>query len=146
MPKPGVHKDFHGAFSYGLIHLAETHGEEAVYAYLEQMAAAVFRPLIDAVRRDGLPALEAHWRRVMDLEEAQYEMWWEGDELVLDVRVCPALEHIRKAGYPESPLFCEHTCVVNRVICEQAGCTAETEYDQPGARCLQRFRGKEKAR
>ena len=146
MPKTGVHKDFHGAFSFGLIHLEEHYGAEAVRDYLRQMAPRVFGPLIEAIRTEGLSALEAHWRHIMELEEADYELRWDGNTLILEVRVCPALEHIRSVGYPESPMFCEHTCIVNSVICEAAGFETETDYDQAAAHCVQRFRPKGGAR
>jgi len=142
MPKAGVHKDFHGAFSFCLKYVADNYGNEAAEEYLRRMALTVFQPLIARICREGLPALHAHWKKVFEDEEADFKLEWNADrsELMLHVNRCPALEHIRTAGYPLWDRFCEHTRIVNEAVCEAAGITASVEYDQDAARCVQRFR------
>jgi len=135
-----VHKDFHGALSYGLTFLRERHGAEGMREFLSRLAGTVYKPLADDLRARGLEALRDHWRNVFDLEGGQYEMHMDVDTLVLTVLRCPAVCHMREHGYAVDEAFCEHTRIVNEAVCAAAGYTAEVEYDQAAGRCIQRFR------
>jgi hypothetical protein len=136
---PNVHKDFHGCLSYGLEFLAENYGREEMEAYLRRVARSVYAPLIESVRLNGLSALEDHWRNIMTLEGAEFDIRLVDDTLVLEVRKCPAIHHMRARGYRICDQFCESTRVVNDEICRHAGYLAEVEYDQEAGRCVQRF-------
>ncbi len=135
-----VHKDFHGAFSYGLSFLQERFSSEGVQEFLEGLAHTVYKPLVDDLRSRGLPALVDHWERIFELEQGDVTIERAGDELVLRVHRCPALAHLRAMGYPIADHFCEHTRIVNDAVCQAAGYVAEVEYDQAAGRCVQRFR------
>ena len=134
-----VHKDFHGALSYAVTFLTERHGAEEMEAFFDQVAANVFRPLIEAMKESGLKALEDHWRNIFDLEQADYDMEYEGETLVLHVNQCPAISHMKERGYDIAPGFCEHTRITNEGICTRAGFACSVEYDQDAGRCVQRF-------
>jgi hypothetical protein len=135
-----VHKDFHGALSYGLSFLQERFGPDGARAFLEGLASTVYRPLVEDLQARGLPALRDHWQRIFDLEGGDAEMQLTEDELVLRVHRCPAIAHMREHGYPVADNFCEHTRIVNDAICRAAGYEADLEYDQEAGRCVQRFR------
>jgi hypothetical protein len=135
-----VHKDFHGALSYGLRFLRERHGDEGVRTFLSGLAETAYGPLVDDLRERGLPALRDHWRRIYDLEGGDVEMVLTEDELVLHVHRCPAIWHMKEHDYPIADNFCEHTRIVNDAICRAAGYVAEVDYDQGAGRCVQRFR------
>jgi hypothetical protein len=137
---PNVHKDFHGCFSFGLKFLLENYGPAEMEEYLRRLARSVYAPLIESLRSRGLPALEDHWRNVMSIEEADFELSLNDGTLVLEVRECPAITHMRARGYEVCSRFCEATRIVNDEICRLAGFHSETEYDQENARCIQRFR------
>ncbi len=138
---PNIHKDFHGCFSFGLKFLLENYGEAEVEAYLRRLARNAYAPLIEALRLRGLPALHDHWQHIMTLEAADFDLRFANDDtLVLEVRECPAIAHMRARGYTICSHFCEATRIVNDEICRQAGCSAEVEYDQERASCVQRFR------
>lgn len=139
MAEANVHKDFHGALSYGLQFLEERHGREALEAFLGGLAGTVYRPLVDNLRARGLNALEDHWRRIFDLEEGGYAITREDGALVLTVTRCPAIHHMRGHGYGVAAHFCESTRLVNEAVCAAAGYACSTEYDQEHGRCVQRF-------
>jgi hypothetical protein len=107
---------------------------------LTRLADTVYAPVVRDLQEHGLPALERHWRRIMDLEAAEYALEMDGDTLVLDVHRCPAISHMQTHGYRISGHFCEHTRIVNEAICYRAGYVATVEYDQAKGRCVQRFR------
>ena len=73
------------------------------------------------------------------LEEGDFETRYEGGVLVLDVRACPAIHHMRANHYAIAEHFCEHTRIVNEAICAEAGYACSVEYDQEAGRCVQRF-------
>lgn len=135
-----VHKDFHGALSYGIQYLHDRAGDEGVKAFFSSLASTVYRPLVDDLRERGLPALREHWQRIFDLEGGAVEFAMDGDALVLTVHRCPAIAHMREHGYAIAPNFCEHTRIVNEAICKAAGYAASVDYNQEEGRCVQRFR------
>jgi len=135
-----VHKDFHGALSYAFEFLVEQYGEAGLRDFLTRLADTVYAPVVQDLREHGLPALENHWRRIMDLEDADYTIGMDGDALVLDVHRCPAISHMQTHDYRISEHFCEHTRIVNEAICDRAGYQATVEYDRAKGRCVQRFR------
>lgn len=135
-----VHKDFHGALSFGLQFLEQNYGAEGLGDFLRGLAETVYAPLVDHLRTRGLEALHDHWRAVFDLEEGDVELELQGEMLVLRVRRCPAICHMQEHGYPIADHFCEHTRIVNEAVCKAAGYVAEVEHDQNAGRCVQRFR------
>ena len=134
-----VHKDFHGCLSFGLKFLAENYGSVEVEEYLRRVARTVYAPLIQRLRSQGLPALAVHWRRIMTLEDADFRLYADDDVLILEIRECPAIHHMKAHSYEIAPNFCESTRIVNDEISRRAGFSTSTEYDQAIARCTQRF-------
>ena len=134
-----VHKDFHGALSFGIQFLDDQYGLAGVEEFFTRAAKAVYATLIDELRRRGLEALKEHWDTVFTLEEGDFETRYEGDTLVLDVRACPAIHHMRAHHYRVADHFCEHTRIVNEAVCAAAGYACSVEYDQDAGRCVQRF-------
>lgn len=134
-----VHKDFHGVLSYCIQHIYERYGEREMEECLRQIARNVYKPLIEALRSEGLPALERHWRRIYTLEGSDFELHYEGDALILKVKRCPALMHMRSRGYKIFERYCEHTRIVNEEICRLAGYASSVVHDQGKERCTQRF-------
>jgi hypothetical protein len=135
-----LHKDFHGALSVGLEYLKRKFGAEAVREYLRQFARAYYAPLRAALKREGLSALQRHWARIYKLEGGAIRMRLTPDELILKVRACPAVRHMRRHRYPVASLFVETTRTVNAAICEGTPFTAELlRYDQRTGASVQRF-------
>ena len=139
-----VHKDFHGALSFAIRHLRETYGDREMRLYLKQVARNVYAPLIGRVQKEGLKALKDHWGRVFGIEGGKFRQQLEGDTLVLEVAECPAIAHMKRAGYEVDKAFCLSTEIVVGEICRKAGLEFEVEYDTDKGRCRQTFRGRHK--
>ena len=136
-----LHKDFHGVLSCGIEYLHEHYGEDAVREYLREFTLTFYAPLRQALREKGLAVLKDHFEAVYRQEggEAQFEL--SDDELVIRVAACPAVQHLRAAGYHVARLFHETTRTVNEVLCEDTPYIAELiEYDPQTGRNIQRFR------
>lgn len=136
---PNVHKDFHGALSYGLQFLEDAYGQEGVREFLSGLATAVYKPLCEDLRTRGLDALRDHWKTIFDLEGGEYDMQLEDGALVLTVKRCPAITHMQEHGYAIANHFCEHTRIVIEAVCAAAGYTSSVDYDQQAGTCIQRF-------
>jgi hypothetical protein len=139
MAMPNVHKDFHGALSYGLQFVEDNYGRGGMSEFLAGLADTVYEPLRDDLRARGLNALRDHWKTIFDLEQGGYEMAMDGETLVLTVSRCPAITHMREHGYAVAEHYCEHTRLVNAAVCAPAGYASSVEYDQQAGSCVQRF-------
>ena len=125
--------------SFGLKFLEENFGPAELEEYLRRLARNVYAPLIESLRLRGLAALRDHWNNIMSLEDADFDLHSTNDVLVLEVRKCPAIHHMKERGYKIAEHFCESTRVVNDEICRQAGYSASVEYDQENGCCVQKF-------
>ena len=135
-----LHKDFHGALSVGLIYVQEHFGDDAVREYLRDFASAFYAPLKASIRERGLIVLKEHFEKVYSLEGGDVEFKLSDDELVIDLKACPAVTHMREHKYPVSPLFLETTRTVNEVICEGTPFAFEMSlYDKQTGRRVERF-------
>jgi hypothetical protein len=139
---PYLHKDFHGALCYSIKYLDEKFGPEATSEYLRQVGREVFSPLITALKKEGLIALERHFRQVFELEGGQAEFKRE-DNLVLNVLKCPAIAHLKSTGQLFTERYCETTVNVNKAICDAAGYQCSCDYTPGMGCCVQKFWRKE---
>jgi hypothetical protein len=135
-----LHKDFHGALSVGLIYVQEHFGDDAVREYLRDFATAFYSPLTASIRERGLIALKEHFEKIYNLEGGDVSIRYANDELVIDVKACPAVTHMREHNYLVSPLFHETTRTVNEVICDGTPVAFEMlSYDEQTGQRVERF-------
>ncbi len=135
-----LHKDFHGALSAGIEYLDQHYGEEAVREYLRQFASSFYAPLVESVKKRGLVALKEHFEKVYQVEGGSIQITFSEDELVLKVKACPAVTHMRKHGYPVARLFYETVRTVNETLCEGTPFSAELiEYNEETGSSIQCF-------
>ena len=134
-----LHKDFHGGLCYAIKYLDEKYGPDATTEYLQQVGRTYFGPLSEQLKREGLTALEEHWRRIFDLEGGDYTLEYEDDTLVLTVSSCPAVCHLKERDLLFTERFCETTKVVNDTICQAAGYGCSCEYEPGKGKCVQKF-------
>ncbi len=135
-----LHKDFHGALSAGLDYLNERYGEQAAREYLRCFTNSFYAPLKADLAKRGLVALQEHFQQVYRAEDGDVTFSLSADELVIEVRQCPAVMHMRQRGYPVTSLWSETTRTVNEALCEGTDFEAElADYDEQTGRGRQRF-------
>ncbi len=135
-----LHRDFHGALSAAIEYLDRRYGEEAVRGYLREFAVTFYAPLIAEVRERGLAALKEHFVEAYEREGGEPEVQLTQDELVIRLRACPAVSHMRAHGYPVARLWVETTRTVNEALCKGTPFAAElTEYEEETGASRQRF-------
>lgn len=134
-----LHKDFHGGLCYSIKYLDETYGPKATAEYLRQVGRTVWAPLIAQMKHQGLPALEKHWQKVFSQEGGDFSLTRDDGTLVLTVRRCPAVAHLKNMDMFFTDRFCQTTVLVNETMCRQAGLRCSCDYEPGQGRCVQRF-------
>jgi hypothetical protein len=134
-----LHKDFHGALCYGIKYLDDNYGHEATRDYLRQVGRTYYAPLSERLKKEGLAALESHFKDVFTKEGGKFSMEYEDGALVLTVQECPAIAHLKQINQLFTPRYCETTVVVNETVCGEAGYMCSTKYEPGEGKCIQRF-------
>lgn len=136
------HRDFHVGLNFGIDYLAELYGDDAVVEYLEDYTRTYHKPLIEAIKKDGLDALEEYFRKLYEMEEASEVITFEQseDELIIFIKECPVIKYIKSRGEKISHMFVETTNTVNRVLVEDTPYAFEMiSFDEESGKSRQRF-------
>ena len=135
-----IHKDFHGALSTGFKYLSEKYGKGVLEEFLKICGKNMYGWLIKKIKREGLLAIERYWNEIFSLEGADFEIDKRKDGIILRVLECPAIIHMKKAGYDIYNDFCVQCRVINEIIAEETGFKSAVSYDQQKGRCVQKFK------
>jgi len=137
-----IHKDFHGALSCGFEFLSEKYGRKALEEYLKQVGENIYKELLKKIKKEGLSALEEHWKHIFTIEEGNFKIKRENNDkkLILEIKKCPALEHMKKMKYKIYKDFCLQCKVINSVIAEKTGYKSEVTSHQDKSSCIQKIR------
>lgn len=136
------HRDFHSSLNMGVEYLGSRFGEDALRAYLTRYVRHVYRPLLEAVRARGLPALEEHIRETYRKEKAPdaVETALRDGTLEVRIRYCPAVRHLRETGRRVSAWFPYTTGAVMEAVAGETGLRFEMErYDPDTGAAAYRF-------
>ena len=134
-----LHMDFHGALCYSIKYLDDKFGAKSTKEYLQQVGRTYFAPLSDALKKDGLLALEKHFKNIFTKEGGKFSLSYQGDTLVLKVDKCPAIAHLKEKNQLYTQRYCETTVIVNETICQEAGYECSCEYVPGEGECVQKF-------
>ena len=130
--------DFFFAVNATFRHILDNYGEEALHRYWQEMGCEHYRFVTEAMRERGLQALKEHWEALFpDEPGSEVAVELAEDKLTLDVKVCPAILHLRNHGREVFPVYCDHCTHVSRGMCEGAGVSVRVEGG--GGSCLQVF-------
>ena len=130
--------DFYFAVNAIFRHLHDRYGKEALVDYWRSLGREYYRRRSQCWKEGGPAAIAADWRAYFAQEpQAEVESVVQGDAVVLDVRVCPAIKHLRDHSRDIMPYFCEHCDHVCGAMAEEAGYDFERRGGM-GA-CRQRF-------
>ena len=130
--------DFFFAVNAIFRHIHERRGKDALVDYWRSLAREYYRNRIAVWQSGGLAAVAADWEAYFAHEpQADVTVTTQADAVELDVRVCPAIKHLRDHGRDIVPYFCEHCDHICGVLAEEAGLRFERTGGM-GA-CRQRF-------
>ncbi|MEX0613510.1 MAG: hypothetical protein WD738_22375 [Pirellulales bacterium] len=114
--------DFYFVVNSTARHIHDEYGKEVLVDYWRSLGREYYGQRAGKWREGGLPAIADDWRQYFLHEPgAVVETTVEADAAHLDVRVCPAIKHLRESGRDIVPYFCEHCDHTCGSMAEQAG-------------------------
>jgi hypothetical protein len=126
--KPVGAGDFYFAINATFRFIHKQLGPEGLQRYWQELGGKYYAPVTEAWKRGGLPEVGRYWRAFLDAEPgAEVAVEVASDRVSLDVRVCPAIKHLRAHGREIVPCFCQHCYYVSEAAAAPAGLTVRVE-------------------
>ena len=99
-------------------------GTEGLHKYWTNLGTHYFAPVAAQWQSGGLAAVAEYWRAFFAAEpNADVDLQQTPDAVTLDVKVCPAIQHLRENGREIVPCFCQHCYFISEAIAAPAGLT-----------------------
>lgn len=122
--KPVGAADFYFAINATFRFILERFGMEKLRQYWRELGANYLLPVSTAWQQQGLPGVAEYWRAFFRAEPgADVEVALRPDVVVVEVRKCPAITHLRQNGRSIVPCFCQHCYFVGEATAAPAGLT-----------------------
>jgi len=126
--KPVGAPDFYFAINATFRFILQTLGEESLRRYWTELGSRYFAPITQRWRREGLPGVAAYWRAFFDAEPgSEVDVVPAQSTVVLEVKVCPAIRHLRGHRREIVPCFCQHCYFISEAMAAPAGLTVRIE-------------------
>ena len=120
--------DFYYAINATFRFVLKKSGIEGLRRYWTDLGAGYFAPVMVRWRTGGMPAVAAYWRAFFAAEPgAEVDVHQSSDVVTLDVKVCPAIKHLRAHGREIVPCVCQHCYFVGEAMAAPAGLTVRVE-------------------
>lgn len=137
--KPQGAADFYFAINATFSHILDNYGPDALHAYWEGLGEQYQEPVWKLWVDGGIPAVERYWADFFRVEPSgDVSVDSDGETVTIDVRVCPAIAHLRANGREMVDQFCQHCVVVGNACARQAG--LRIDVDGGNGRCVQTVR------
>ena len=126
--KPVGAADFYFAINATFRFILNKFGLEDLHRYWTELGTNYFAPVTAAWRRDGLDGVAHYWKAFFAAEPgADVAVHSTPDSVTLDVKVCPAIRHLREHGREILPCFCQHCYFISEATARPAGFTVRVE-------------------
>jgi hypothetical protein len=101
--------DFYFVVNSTARHIHDEYGMDVLIDYWRSLGREYYDQRAAKWREGGLSAIADDWREYFLHEPgAEVQTTLADDEVQLDVKVCPAIKHLRDCGREIVPYFCEH--------------------------------------
>jgi len=142
--KPQGAADFYFAINATFRYIRQRLGHEGLVRYWEELGRSYLKPVHERWKAHGLPAIAEYWRAFFAAEPGgNVEVEESPHTVVLQVRVCPAIAHLRAGGREILPKFCHHCYHISEAAAREAGYTIRVEGG--AGSCTQTFHRRENA-
>jgi hypothetical protein len=109
--------DFYFGINATFRFIREKTGREGLVRYWKDLGAGYFAPVSKIWAAGGLAAVAEYWTEFFAAEpEAKVTVDNHPDRVVVTVKQCPAIHHLRKEGREILSEFCEHCYWVSNSI------------------------------
>ena len=123
--KPVGAADFYFAINATFRFILARFGWDGLRRYWTDLGARYFSPVSDRWKSKGLIGIEEYWLSFFKAEPGSDVEVRRTDAMVtLEVKVCPAIQHLRANRREIVPCFCQHCYFINEAIAAPAGFTA----------------------
>ena len=120
--------DFYFAINATFRFIEKQFGGEGLRRYWQELGSAYYAPVTAAWKRGSLRAVADYWRAFFEAEPgAEVQVDVAPDRVILNVRVCPAIKHLRAHAREIVPCFCQHCYYVSEAAAASAGLTVRVE-------------------
>lgn len=122
--KPVGAADFYFAINATFRFILKNRGTDGLHRYWTDLGRRYFAPVTVRWLHCGLPGVADYWRAFFKAEPgAEVEVSQSAETVTLNVKVCPAIKHLRTAGREIVPCFCQHCHFISEAIAAPAGFT-----------------------
>lgn len=136
--KPVGAADFYSAVNATFRFIERKVGREGLLRYWTELGRNYYAPVTQRWQVGGLGAVADYWRAFFAAEPgAVVEVTEEAEQVVVEVRTCPAIQFLRDHGREIVPCFCQHCFHVSTAMGEAAG--IEIRLQGGNGSCTQRF-------
>jgi hypothetical protein len=120
--------DFYFAINATFRFIEQRFGREGLRRYWQELGTSYYAPMTAAWKRGGLAAVADYWRAFFAAEPgAEVGVEATSEQVTLEVRVCPAIKHLRTHQREIVPDFCQHCHYVSEAMAAPAGLTVRVE-------------------
>jgi len=120
--KPVGAADFYLAINATITFLEKKFGKSGVIDYFKEMAEKYYEPVIKLWKENGLEGVRGYLDDFFRAEpNSSVTISNEPGKIVLKVKQCPAIHHLKKSGRVISPLYCDQCRVINQTIADKSG-------------------------
>ena len=126
--KPVGAADFYFAINATFRFVLKKFGIEGLRRYWSDLGARYFAPVTARWNAGGLQAVAGYWRAFFSAEPgSDVEVSADNASVTVNIRVCPAIAHLRKGGREIVPSFCQHCYFIGEAMAAPAGLTVRVE-------------------
>lgn len=126
--KPIGAADFYFAINATFRFIRSRLGEQGLIKYWTDIGRGYYRPVTRLWQEGGLPAVAAYWRDFFSAEPGSEVTVHEvANAVVLEVKRCPAITHLRNEQRTIEPSFCHHCYFVSEAMAAPSGLTVRVE-------------------
>jgi hypothetical protein len=116
--------DFYFAINATFRFVLARFGPDGLRKYWTDLGTRYFAPIATRWKTGGVSAVAEYWRAFFAAEPgAEVDVQHTPAAVTLDVKVCPAIKHLRANGREIVPCFCQHCYFINEVIAAPSGLT-----------------------
>lgn len=136
--KPVGAADFYFAINATFRFILNRLGMEGLRRCWHDMGSRYYAPVSAQWKRGGQRGVAEYWRAFFKAEPgAEVEVIERGDEVLVEVKTCPAIKHLRDQGREIVPCFCQHCHFVSEAVAAPAGLAVRVRGGNGS--CQQRF-------
>lgn len=136
-----LHPDFHISTDAAIKFVLGRYGEDMLKELFRRTAHLVYKDIHVSLMSGNPEPLVEHWDYYFKREGGEFEIIRNGDEIILEVKTCPAVKHLISRHIKPEPCFCLQTSLLNEAFAEGTPFEITTEILGTGV-CRQVIRRK----